>query len=185
MTRLTSLAIGVGMLVVACSNGAIPVDDYAAQMEERAAAYETESDDLREQHLATLEDTVARLQGELAGEALADAAISETVQETTKLFAGMSDTLDRYVQDLDAMTPPSAVSDDHRAYVRVMDASRAGLASVLENLPGATTFDEIDRVIFGSGFSDAQHRVEAVCHDLERAIESQGPVVDLRCEATR
>ena len=185
MKRMTVLLIGAGALLTGCSAGSVPISEYATVVEERAAIYAAESDDLREQQLAVLEDTVSRLQSELDGEALADAVIDETAHESTKLFAGISDVLDQYVRDLDAMTPPATVSDDHRAYVRALDTSRAGLAPVIEDLPGATSFEEIDRVIAGSGFADAQQRVEAACYDLESAIELQGPEVDLRCEATR
>ena len=185
MRRFTGLLIGVGVFLAACSASSVAVPDYAVAVEDRAAAYGAESDDLKERQLATLEDTVARLQGELEGMALIEAAISETAEESTKLFAGISDALDRYVRDLDAMTPPAAVVDDHRAYVEALDTSRAGLVAVLADLPGAISFEEIDRVIAGSGFADAQQSVEAACHALEATIESQGSTADLRCEATR
>lgn len=185
MRQLTGLSIVVAILAAACSTVSVSITDYSAAVEERAAAYGTESDDLEEQQLATLEDTVGRLQSELEGQALIDAAISETARESTKLFAGISDALDRYVQDLDAMAPPSTVSDEHVTYMQALDTSRSGLVSVLEDLPGATSFEEMDRAIAGSGFADAQQRVEAACRVLEDAIEEQGPAVDLRCEATR
>ena len=185
MKRMTSLLVGAGVFLASCSVGSISVSDYATALEERAAAYGAESDDLKAQQLSTLEDTVTRLQTELDGQALVDAAISKTALETTKLFAGISDALDRYGGDLDAMTPPSAVADDHHAYVEALATSRAGVASILVDLPGASSFGEIDRVIAGSGFADAQQRVEAACHALEEAIGSQGPAVSLRCEATR
>jgi len=185
VTKFTGLLIGVGVFLTACSASSISVPDYAVAVEDRAAAYGAESDDLKEKQLATLEDTVARLQGELEGQALIEAAISETAEESTKLFAGISDALDRYVQDLDVIAPPAAVADDHRSYVEALDTSRAGLVMVLEDLPGATSFEEIDRVIAGSGFADAQQSVEAACHALETTIELQGSTADLRCEATR
>ncbi len=185
MKRLIGLLIGAGVLLAACSTDSVTIADYAAAVEERAASYGAESDELKDQQLATLEDTVTRLQGELDGQALVDAAISETARESTKLFAGISDALDRYVRDLDAMTPPDTVSDDHRAYVHALETSRVGLGSVLADLPGASSFEEIDRVIAGSGFADAQQRVEAACRALEAAIEGQGPAVNLRCEAAR
>lgn len=185
MRPVAGLLIGVGVLLSACSTGSVSVSDYAAAAEERAAAYGIESMELKAKQLATLEDTVTRLQSELEGQALVDAAISETARESTKLFAGISDALDRYAQDLDAMTPPTSVLDLHRAYIQALETSRAGLASVLADLPGASSFEDIDRVIAGSGFADGQQRVESACHALQAAIESQGPIVDLRCEATR
>ena len=185
MRRLAGTLLGVGVFFTACSSATVSVPDYAAGVEERAASYGVESDGLEERQLATLEDTVTRLQEELEGQALVDAAISETARESTKLFSGISDALDRYVKDLDAMTPPGAVAEDHAAYIRALDASRAGLVSILDDLPGATSFEEMDRVINGSGFADVQQRLEEACRSLEAAIETQGPDVDLRCEATR
>jgi len=179
------MLIGTGVLVAACSTGGVSLADYAAAVEERAAAYGAESDDLKDKQLATLEATVTRLQSELDGQALVDEAISETARESAKLFAGISDALDRYVRDLDTMTPPAAVLDEHRSYIQALETSREGLGSVLADLPGASSFQEIDRVIAGSGFADAQQRVEAACGALEAAIEGQGLIVDLRCEATR
>lgn len=179
------MLIGACVILASCSTAGISVGDYAAAMEERAAAYGAELDDLKDQQLATLEDTVARLQSELDGQALVDAAISETARESTKLFAGISDALDRYIRDLDAMSPPDTATDDHLAYIRVLETSRAGLGPVLADLPAASTFEEIDRVIAGSGFADAQQRVEAACRALEQAIEDEDATVDLRCEASR
>ncbi len=185
MRQLVGIFICVGVLLSACSADSVSVSDYAAAAEERAAAYGIESTELKAKQLATLEDTVTRLQDDLDGQALVEAAIIETARESTKLFAGISDALDRYIQDLDAMTSSASVLDLHHAYIQALETSRAGLASVLADLPGASSFDEIDRVVAGSGFADGQHRVEAACHALQAAIESQGPVVDLRCEATR
>jgi hypothetical protein len=185
MRHLAILTICLGTLLAACSTASISVPDYATAVEERAVAYADETDGLKGQQLATLEATVARLQGELDGQALVDAAIRETASESTKLFAGISDALVRYVQDLDAMAAPDVLSDAHVAYVSSLDASRAGLVSVLDDLPGATSFDEIDRVINGSGFADVQQRLEASCRSLENAIASQDLSVDLECEATR
>ena len=185
MRRVAGILIGTGVLFTACSSTAVSVPDYAAAVEERAAAYGAESDDLQERQLAALEATVTRLQDELEGQALVDAAISETARESTKLFSGISDALDRYVQDLDAMTPPDAISEDHTDYVSALDTSRAGLVSILDGLPDATSFEEMDRVINGSGFADVQQRLEATCRALEAAIESHGPEVDLRCDAAR
>jgi hypothetical protein len=185
MKRLTCLLVGAGLVLTACSAGSVSVADYAVAVEERAVIFGAESDDLRNQHMATLENTVARLQGEFDGEALIDAAIAEAAQESTRLFAGISDALDQYVRDLDAMTLPNAIADAHGTYVQALDTSRAGLASVLVDLPGATSFEDIDRIIAGSGFADAQQRVEVACHDLEGGIASLGPDVDLLCEATR
>ncbi len=185
MMRLTGLLIGVGVFLTACSAGSVSIANFATAVEERAAVYGRELDDLTERHRATLEGSITRLQGELDGEAFVDAAIGETARETTKLFAGISDALDQYARDLDATTPPAAVSDEHRAYIGALETSRAGLVSVLEDLPGATSFEEIDRIISGSGFADAQQRVETECRNLQDRIKAQGPEVDLRCEATR
>ena len=83
MRRLAGMLLGVGVFSVACSSATVSVLDYAAGVEERATAYGVESDDLEERQLATLEDTVTRLQEELEGQALIDAAISETAREST------------------------------------------------------------------------------------------------------
>ena len=85
--------------------------------------------------------------------------------------------------DLVALDAPSDLETEHRAYIVALEASRSGIAQLLSNLNVATTFDDIDRAIAGSGYSDAQPRVVAACNTLERAIAEEGSVVHLRCRS--
>jgi outer membrane murein-binding lipoprotein Lpp len=184
MRRAAGLVGAFAVIVASCAGSGLSTDDYASTVEARAEAHANEIVDLVAGNTSELNVAVARLQRDFEGEALAEAAVDETARLAAALFAGIGDALDRYVQDLDALDPPSELETDHRAYVVALEASRSGIAPLLSDLPAATTFDDIDRAIASSGFSDAQPRVVAACTTLERGIEARGPLVDLRCEAT-
>jgi hypothetical protein len=184
MRRLATLLAAGAVIVASCSGGELSTEEYASAVEARAGAHADEIVDLADKNISELDVVVAQLQGDLEGDALAEAAVDETARLAAALFAGIGDALDRYVQDLDALDAPSELETDHRAYVVALEASRSGIAPLLSDLPAATTFDDIDRAIASSGFSDAQPRVVAACTTLERGIEARGPLVDLRCEAT-
>lgn len=183
MIRFIATLTLVGAFCAACSSGGVPLDTYASGVEAGAAGYAHEIDDLRSRYLAELDDAVAGLQQSLEGAALVDAAVDETAGRSVALFASLGDALDRYIRDLENRDAPAVVSSEHEEFVDALISSRAGISPILEALPTATSFDEIDRVIAGSGFADAQLRVEAMCTTLERAIGRQGVVVDLRCAA--
>jgi hypothetical protein len=182
MRRLATLLATSLVIVSACSGGALSVDEYASAVEARAGANADEITALADQNISELNVAVARLQREVEGDELAEAAIAETASFASKLFAGIGDALDRFVQHLDELDAPSELETDHRAYIVALEASRSGIAPLLSDLSAAATFDDIDRAIASSGFSDAQPRVVAACSSLQRGIEALGPVVDLRCE---
>lgn len=181
MMRLTALLAAFLVFLSACSGAEPTIDEYAPALQERAGAYADEVETLAEQNATDLNSAVNRLQNDLQGEALLDAAVAETATLSSMLLAGIGDALDRYVRDLDEMPAPGSVADDHSSYVKALESSRSGVAPLLKTLATAKTFEQIDEAIAGSGFSDAQPRVEAACGILERAVESAGAVVDLRC----
>ena len=185
MMRCIAL-VGAGVLLVgACSSTEPTIDEYAPALQDRATAYADEVDALADQNAADLSSVANRLQNELQGDALLEAAVAETVTLSSMLFAGIGDALDRYVRDLDEMPTPTSVEDEHLAYLEALDASRSGVAPLLEALATATSFEQIDQAIASSGFSDAQPRVDAACGTLERAVESLRPNVNLRCVVVR
>ncbi|MGB5433484.1 MAG: hypothetical protein WBO21_10790 [Acidimicrobiia bacterium] len=183
MKRLATLFATAAVVVSACSGGGLPTDEYASAVAARAGAYADEVTDLADKNISELNVAVVRLQQEVEGDELVEAAVAETARLASMLFAGYGDALDRYVQDLDALDAPSELETDHHAYTVALEASRSGIAPLLSDLSTATTFDDIDRAIASSGFSDAQPRLVAACTTLQRGIEARGPVVDLRCEA--
>lgn len=183
MRRLATLLIAGAVVTSACSGDGLSTAEYASAVETQAAAHADEVTDLTDKNISELDVAVARLQRDFEGEALAEAAVAETARLAAILFAGIGDALDRYVRGIDALDVPSELRTDHSAYVMALEASRSGIAPLLSDLPMATTFDDIDRAIAASGFSDAQPRVVAACTTLQRGIEARGPVVDLRCGA--
>ena len=114
---------------------------------------------------------VSRFQDDFEGEALADAAVSETARLASMMFAGIGDALDRYVRTSTGWTS-RPIETDHRAYVEALEASRSGIAPLLSDLSMATTFEDIDRSIGSSGLSDAQPRVVAACTTLQATFEA-------------
>ncbi len=183
MRRLVTTFVLSVALISGCSGDGLSVDEYAPMVEDRAGTYADEVTDLADRNTSDLDVAVVRLQRDFEGEALVEAAIDETARLASMLFAGIGDALDRYVRDLDVLDAPSDLETEHRAYIVALEASRSGIAQLVSNLTVATTFDDIDRAIAGSGFSDAQPRVVAACNTLQRAIAEEGSVVDLRCES--
>jgi len=182
MMRPIAVVLAALLLLAACSSSELTVEEYAPAIEERATAYADEVDDLIEQNAVDLNSAVNRLQNDLQGDALITAAVGETAMLSSMLFAGIGDALDRYERALEALEAPVSVVDEHRSYLEALEASRRGVAPLLAALADVTTFEEIDRAIASSGFSDAQPRVEAACATLEGVIASVGTVVNLRCE---
>ena len=185
MRRLALISAGFLLVVGACATTEPTIDEYAPVLEQRADAYADEVETLADQNAADLNSAVNRLQNDLQGDALIEAAVAETAALSSRLFAGIGDALDRYVRDLDEMATPASVEDEHLSYLTAMEASRSGIAPLLASLGSATSFDQIDQAIASSGFSDAQPRVEAACTTLEGAVESFGPRVDVRCTVAR
>ena len=185
MVRLAVLLCVALVVLASCSGSGPTIDEYAPVLQERAVAYADEVETLAEQHAADLNSAVNRLQNDLTGDALLEAAVAETAARSSMLFAGIGDAIDRYVRELDAMAVPGAVEDAHVSYVAALDASLSGVAPLLEALAAASTFDQIDQAIASSGFSDAQSRVEAACAALQAVVESAGATVDLRCVVVR
>ena len=184
MRRLATLLASGAVIVSACSGGGLSIDEYASTVEIRAGAYADEITDLADTNISELDVAVVRLRRDFEGDELLEAVIAETARLTSMLFAGIGDALDRYVQELDALEAPSELESEHQAYIEALEASRSGIAPLLSDLGAAATFDDIDRAIASSGFSDAQPRVVASCTTLQSGIEALGPVVDLRCEAS-
>ena len=183
MRPLVTMFVAGVALISGCSGGGLSVEEYAPLVEDRAATYADEITALADRNISDLDVAVVRLQRDFEGEALVEAAIDETARLASMLFAGIGDALDRYVRDLDALDAPSDLQTEHRAHIVALKASRSGIAQLLSNLTAATTFDDVDHAIAGSGFSDAQPRVVAACNTLQRAIAEEGSVVHLRCES--
>jgi len=181
--RVIAILALVGVVGAACSAPSGSLDDYAPAAEDHAAAYTAEVGALRGAYATGMDETVTALQGESDGSNLRDAVVAEAVDQSVVLFASLGDALDRYIRNLRELDPPAAVSVDHGDLIAALVVSREGISPILEALPTATTFDQIGRIIAGSGFADAQLRVEAACKTLERTIGSDGMEVDLRCEA--
>lgn len=182
MRRLATLLAAGVVILSACSGGGPSIDEYSSTVEARAGAFADEVTDLADTNISELDVAVVRLQRDFDGDELLEAAINETARLASMLFAGIGDALDRYVQDLDALEVPSELELDHTAYIEALESSRSGIAPLLSDLGDAATFDDVDRAIASSGFSDAQPRVVAACTTLQSGIEEAGPAVDLRCD---
>lgn len=176
-----ALIVAALAAITGCSADGLPIEEYAAETEVSASAHADEVSGLFERNVTELETAVSRLQDEFEGEALAEAAVSETARLASMMFAGISDATDRYIVHLEALDATSSVETEHRSYIAALAASREGTGDLLSALADATTFEDIDRSIGSSGLSDAQPRVDAACKSLEQAILAQGPTVDLRC----
>ncbi len=183
MTRIIVSLAMAAVLGAGCSAPGGSIEQYAPAVEGLASGYTAEVESLRAAYATGLEGTITDLRGDLEGSALRDAVFDETVGRSTVLFSSLGDALDRYIRDLGELGPPAEISADHDDFVSALVVSRSGISPILETLTTATSFEQIDGIIAGSGFADAQLRVRASCGALEQAIGTNGMEVDLRCDA--
>ncbi|MEN8235489.1 MAG: hypothetical protein ABFR89_11295 [Actinomycetota bacterium] len=181
MRRFAAALVALALIGTACSSS-MAIDEYAALIEDRAAAYADEHEDLGRRHLADLEAAIADLQDSMEGERLATAALDETARRSAKLFAGIGDALGRYIDELDEIEPPRSVSAEHVAYVEALKGSSEGIGPLISTLTEAVSFDEINRAFASSGYADSSLRVAAACLRLEEVLEGQDLDADLPCE---
>jgi hypothetical protein len=171
----------IALLVAGCGQASLTVDEYRDQVSDSASAFTAEAEGLRSTHLWQMERAVEGLVRELEGDALEVAAVEETGQRSAAMFAAIADAIDRYALDLSSMIPPRQIGDAHDEYVKALQLSIADIGSTLDALTSAESFDAIDAAVGGSGFNDAQYRVDAACRNLQRLLAEQGAPADLHC----
>lgn len=182
MTRLPAAAVILLAVLAGCGPAAPPIDEYGPAIEERAAAYRMEHDELGRRHLADLDAAITELARTTEGEVFAAAALDETAQRFSAMFAGIADALHRHVESLRNMEAPAVVAEEHEAYVKALEAAGQGLGPLIGTFAELTSLQEIERAMGSSGYADAGLRVTAACNRLEQALEANGITVNLRCE---
>lgn len=182
MRTLIAAVVALAVVGAACSSS-MSMDEYTLELGDRVGSFQTEQEVLGERHLAELDAAIADLQRSLEGEALIEAAVEETAQRSAQLFAAIGDTLNRFGEDLAGLDAPRSVSDEHGSYVDALASAREAVGSLLTDLTGATSFDQIDRAVSGSHYADSRLRVAAACSDLQEALADQSVNVDLQCES--
>ena len=174
-------AVIVALSVAACAPPAPTATEYRDLVVDRAAAFVEEAEQIRSIHLSELEQAIDDLVRRVDTDALEAEAIDETAARSAMLFAAIGDAVHRYALDLDEIEVPERLVPAHEEYVTSLRLSISGLGTTIEALTAASSFDEIDAAIGGSTLNDTQHRVDAACVGLERALDEAGASANLHC----
>jgi len=180
------LLIGLLLTAAACSS-ALPVDEYAAAVQDLGREYEVETTALQSSLHDQLQTEIRAMERDVDGDdpaavaAFAEEALAVTALRTRVFFAAVGDALGRYRGALIVLDPPDDVAAAHRDFLTAIDAVLAGLPELLDRLSAVTTFDDIDAAVNGSGYGDAQPRFSAACRALETALRDTGTAANVRC----
>jgi hypothetical protein len=185
---LTAIAL-VGLLVACGGPARLSADAYFTAAAELTNAYNEETLALDETYQRDLSFEVKRLErilddGEPDAEVrYAEGALTATKEHTTKLLAGVADSLTRYVDGLAELEPPEDLVELHTRNVTTLDLAATALPGLLDSVAGAGGFDQIQAALAGSVFADAQARIASDCRAWQAAAADRGVAVIFRCEA--
>lgn len=173
--------IGIVFVFLAgCSAGALPMGEYVDAMETAAVVYVADSQDLSVQY----QDQVISEITEMAQSEPPDAdilAVGITRSATTDYLDVLADQMLRFVDDMEAMTPPTAVGEDHDEFVAAVRSVYTAMPRTITEVGNADSLDGIRLALTASGFADGQIRWTAACTTLESSVRATGSGLDLGC----
>jgi hypothetical protein len=181
--RLVLLAV----VVLGCGPGAMPVDEYFAELEEAATRFAVAGRDLGDRYDAEMAAGIARLQSEFAAadpeqlEQLDGRALELGIETTVAALTARGDGFARYLQELEVLRPPSVAAGAHAAAVDALEQLDASLQPTTAAVRALGSIDELAATLAGSPFTAAHERLGEACRSLQRVALAEGEVVDLRC----
>jgi hypothetical protein len=179
VSRVAVAVAAVGLVAVGCST-ASTIDEYAASASSAADAYVTESQNLSYDYQSAVEDGVRAIADE-EGEGGAERVVELVSNQTVAYLATLTDTMGRYLDALDELSPPSAVRERHEAYLDAIRFVLAAIPDARSAVEVAPDIEGIQLALSGSSFADGQVRWTGACTALEQAIRDEGGDVNLRC----
>lgn len=176
------LALGSAFAVVMLTGCSSPmsIDGYADAATAATDAYVSESQSLSYDYQSTLEDGVRAIASDGEPDP-AGRAVELVTHETVAYLAVLSDAMNRYLHDLEELSPPSGVSDAHAEYLGAVRFVLDAIPSTRDAVEGATDITAVQLALTTSGFADGQTRWTVACSALERAVRDQGKGIDLGC----
>jgi len=116
------------------------------------------------------------------------AATDSSLEDVRAFFSGVSDSLGRALADLEAISPPESMAQQHREFIVSM-AEFAGLAErAAEGAAAMETQNDLidmanDPEIGVTNFGALRSETIAACLLLQRTAETGGIDVDLKCRS--
>ncbi len=179
MKKAFSIIVAFAFAGTGCSS-AMSTEDYAAAMGKHVDAYVTESQNLSYDYQQGVIDEVTAAVS--AGGEGAEAQAAEIMRRRTVAYlALLGDAIDRYLDSMDALSPPASVASEHDEYVAAIRASRHAMPATRDAVEGATSLSDVQLALTASGFADSQLRWTSACLVLEQAVRDAGWGLNLRC----
>jgi hypothetical protein len=178
---LVLILVVLAAIGASCSEAEpMTLENYATATTQTTESYVLESQQISLRYQTAVEDQVRELvsssdQPDLEG------AMTIVRSETANFLALLDDAMGRYHTDLEELTPPTPVAEQHEAYLKIIASVRSTLPTSRDALADTTTFEEILSSLVGSGFADGQTAWTAACELLESAIRGEGRGADLKC----
>lgn len=170
----------VGLILAGCSVGALSVGEYADAMESAADVYVADSQALSLEY----QDQVISEITEMAQSEPPDAdslALAITRSATTEYLDVLADQMLRFVDDMEAMTPPTPIGNEHDEFVGAVRSVYTAMPRTIADVGEADSLDGIRLALTASGFADGQIRWTAACTTLESSVRALGSGLDLGC----
>ena len=177
--RMTAVALCLAAVVAACSGGPT-TDEYADSLGELVDGYVSESQALSFDYQSTVEDGVRDIVESGSEDAVSDAT-TLVARETIAYLAVLSDVMGRYLEGLDELTAPGAITDAHADFVAAVGLVYGAIPATRAAVAEAADLDGIQRALTASGFADGQLRWTAACLALEQMVRDEGRGIDLGC----
>ncbi|GMQ97907.1 MAG: hypothetical protein BMS9Abin17_0410 [Acidimicrobiia bacterium] len=168
------------VFLVGCSQAALPVGEYVQAMEATADVYVADSQELSVQY----QDQVIREITEMAQSAPPDAdslAVGIARSATTDYLDVLAKQMLRFVDDMEALTPPPDIGEEHDEFVAAVRSVYSTMPQTVSDVTQANSLDEIRLALTASGFADGQIRWTAACTALESSVRSLGSGLDIGC----
>lgn len=168
------------VFLVGCSQAALPVAEYVQAMEEAADVYVADSQELSSQYQ---EQVISEIT-EMAQGAPPDAdtlAVGIARSATMDYLEVLTNQMLRFVDDMEELTPPSDVRDEHDEFVAAVRSVHSAMPRTVAEVGQAGSLDDIRLALTASGFADGQIRWTAACTALESSLRSLGNGLDLGC----
>lgn len=178
--RALALMVLVSTVLSACAQPALTVAEYAAAMDEATDAYIAEAQSLSATFQGAVEDEVRRIVEKGSDDPLGEAT-DITRRETVLYLALLEDAMDRYVERLSEIDPPSEVEGSHADYVAAVGTVHRAMPSSRSSVASAIDIAGIKGALAASGFQDGQYRLTSACLSLEELVRAEGSGIDLGC----
>jgi hypothetical protein len=177
----------LALLLVFAACGGASAEDYFVPASEVAARYDAATDEVFGAYTDTLREAVESFRDATRGDepdtalvlAETQKLLDVTIVELSAAFESARTVLATFITELNALDPPSEAQDAHTNLVAALIRSRDAIPDLVASFIGATSLREVDALITGSAFGDAQPAISAACQSLETIAADEGYPLEL------